>query len=129
GGEYRRHEMADTQRAQRLETVIQYCVDQEAAGRWYADFLGIETSPYPGPLFLLEGGGALFVAPGSPGTGRGGTAVCFAVADVDQAYRERIAQGITFNEEPYDVPTGRFVTALDPEGNIVALIEQRQPTP
>ena len=117
--------MADTQRAQRLETVIQYCVDPEAAGRWYADFLGVEASPYAGPLFLLEGGGALFIAPGAPGTGHGGTAVCFAVANVDEAYRERAARGYTFNEEPYDVPTGRFVTALDPEGNIVAFIEQR----
>lgn len=117
--------MPITQRALRLETAIQYCLDPSAAGRWYADFLGVETTPYPGPLFVFEGGGALFLAPGSAGTGRGGTAVCIAFADVDAAYRERVERGFRFNEEPYDVPTGRFVTINDPEGNIVAMIEQR----
>lgn len=111
------------QPARQLATVIQYCVDQEAAHAWYARFLGIETTAYAGPLFVFQGGQALLLAPGSPGTGRGGTAVCFAVENVDEAYRERIALGFTFNEEPYDVPTGRYVTANDPEGNIVALVD------
>lgn len=111
------------QRARQLATVIQYCVDQDAARAWYAAFLGMETTEYAGPLFVFEGGQALLLAPGSPGTGRGGTSVCFAVESVDEAYRERVAQGFTFNEEPYDVPTGRFVTANDPEGNIVALVD------
>ena len=116
--------MPDSQVALRLETVIQYCEDTEAAARWYADFLGLETSPYPAPVFLLQGGGALLIAPGAPGTGRGGSAACFAVGDVEIAYRERVARGYTFNEAPYDTPAGRFVTIMDPEGNIVALSDR-----
>lgn len=112
--------------AKQLQTVIQYCVDQEACGKWYAEFLGLGTTPYDGPLFLFSNGGGLFIAPGDAGTGRGGTAVCFSVDDVDVAYRERVALGFKFNEEPYDVPTGRFVTANDPEGNIVGLLDGRQ---
>ena len=111
-----------THRATQLGTAIQYCVDSAKAGEWYAAFLGLEPSPYAGPLFVFENGSAIFLAPGSPGTGRGGTAVCVTVDDVDAAYRERVAMGYHFNEEPYDVPTGRFVTINDPEGNIVALI-------
>jgi predicted enzyme related to lactoylglutathione lyase len=57
----------------------------------------------------------------SPGTGRGGTGVYFEVDDVDQAYRERVARGYKFNEEPFDIPPGRLVTINDPDGNIVGL--------
>jgi len=116
--------MPDTQIPQRIETVIQYCVDPDAAARWYADFLGLQTSPYPAPVFLLAGGGALLIAPGAPGTGRGGSAVCFAVENVDIAHRERASRGYKFNEEPYDTPAGRFVTIMDPENNIVALSDR-----
>jgi Glyoxalase/Bleomycin resistance protein/Dioxygenase superfamily/NmrA-like family len=75
---------------------------------------------YPSPLFVLEGS-TLLLAPGSPGTGRGGTGVYFNVESVDQAYKELTARGYKFNEEPYDVPVGRLVTINDPDGNIVEL--------
>jgi len=110
--------------AMKIQTVIQYCQDPEKVGDWYADFLGL-TRAAPGPFFVLEGGGALFIAPGEPGTGRGGTAVCFAVSDLDAAYKERLERGYKFNEEPYEVPGGWFVTINDPEGNIVGLQDER----
>ena len=74
----------------------------------------------PGGLFALDGT-ALHLAPGAPGTGRGGTGVYFHVDDVDAAYKELSARGYQFNEEPYDIPVGRLVTLNDPDGNIVGL--------
>jgi predicted enzyme related to lactoylglutathione lyase len=103
-----------------IEVVVQFCVDPEKAKAWYADFLGVETTPYPSPLFVLEGA-TLLLAPGAPGTGRGGTGVYFHVESVDAAYQELTARGYRFNEAPYDVPVGRLVTLNDPDGNIVGL--------
>jgi predicted enzyme related to lactoylglutathione lyase len=103
-----------------IEVVVQFCVDPEQAKAWYADFLGVETTPYPSPLFVL-GGSTLLLAPGAPGTGRGGTGVYFTVESVDEAYKELTARGYRFNEAPYDVPVGRLVTLNDPDGNIVGL--------
>ena len=57
-----------------IEVVVQFCVDPEKSKAWYADFLRLETTPYPSPLFVL-GGSTLLLAPGAPGTGRGGTGV------------------------------------------------------
>jgi predicted enzyme related to lactoylglutathione lyase len=103
-----------------IEVVVQFCLDPERSKAWYAEFLGLETRTYPAPLFVLEGS-TLLLAPGSPGTGRGGTGVYFNVESVDQAYKELTERGYRFNEEPYDVPVGRLVTINDPDGNIVGL--------
>jgi hypothetical protein len=61
-----------------IEVVVQFCVDPEKSQAWYADFLGLETTKYPAPLFVLEGS-SLLLAPAAPGTGRGGTGVYFNV--------------------------------------------------
>jgi len=103
-----------------IEAVAPFCVDPEKSKAWYADFLGVETTTYPSPLFVL-GGSTLLLAPGAPGTGRGGTGVYFHVERVDEAYKELTAGGYTFNEAPYDVPVGRLVTINDPDGNILGL--------
>jgi predicted enzyme related to lactoylglutathione lyase len=103
-----------------IEAVVQFCVDPEKSKAWYTDFVGLETTEYPSPLFVL-GGSTLLLAPGTPGTGRGGTGVYFYVESVDEAYKELTARGYEFNEEPYDVPVGRLVTINDPDGNIVGL--------
>ena len=62
------------------------------------------------------------IAPASPGTGRGGTGVWFEVPAA-AAYEEHKARGDIFNEEPMDYPDGKIVTANDPDGNIVGLID------
>ena len=103
-----------------IEVVVQFCVNPEKSKAWYADFLGVETMKYPSPLFVL-GGSTLLLAPGTPGTGRGGTGVYFNVESVDEAYKELTTRGYQFNEAPYDVPVGRLVTINDPDGNIVGL--------
>jgi len=90
-----------------IEVVAQFCVDPEKSKAWYTDFLGAETTQYPSPLFVL-GGSTLLLAPGTPGTGRGGTGVYFHVASVDEAYKELTARGYKFNEEPYGDFRERF---------------------
>jgi len=110
-------------RAQRLEAVMQFVSDTERSRDWYARLLGVEPVPFMSPYFPFGDGAYLILAPSAPGTGRGGTAVMFGVADVDEAHRELTALGFTFNEEPFDVPPGRYVTLNDPDGNIVGLID------
>ena len=103
-----------------VEVIVQFCLDMERSKAWYEDFLGVEAVAYGGGLFALTGT-ALHLAPGAPGTGRGGTGVYFHVDDVDAAYQELTARGYRFNEAPYDIPVGRLVTLNDPDGNIVGL--------
>jgi predicted enzyme related to lactoylglutathione lyase len=107
----------------RIATALQYCTDREASARWYADFLGVETTPYVATYFKFDEHAYLILGPGAPDTGRGGTGVWFEVDSVDEAYRERVARGYRFNEEPYDIPPGRLVTINDPDGNIIGLID------
>jgi hypothetical protein len=54
-----------------IEVVVQFCVDPEKSKAWYADFLGVETTQYPSPLFVLQGT-TLLLAPGRPGQGAAG---------------------------------------------------------
>jgi len=106
-----------------IETVIQFMSDQEASSRWYARLLGIEPTPYGAPYFKFAEHAYLILAPGKAGTGRGGTGCWFLVDSVDAAYKEKTAEGFKFNEPPFDIPPGRLVTLLDPDGNIVGLID------
>ena len=106
-----------------IETVMQWANDVEASKRWYADFLGVEPTPYDVPYFQFAEHAYLILAAASPGTGRGGSGVWFAVDSVDDAHAELRARGYTFNEAPFDIPPGRLVTINDPDGNIVGLID------
>jgi predicted enzyme related to lactoylglutathione lyase len=103
-----------------VEIILQFCLDMERSKNWYEDFLGLKAVAYGGGLFVFDGT-TLHLAPGSPGTGRGGTGVYFHVEDVDAAYKELTARGYKFNEVPYDIPVGRLVTLNDPDGNIIGL--------
>jgi catechol 2,3-dioxygenase-like lactoylglutathione lyase family enzyme len=82
-----------------VEVIVQFCLDMEQSKAWYEDFLGVEAVAYGGGLFALAGT-ALHLAPGAPGTGRGGTGVYFHVDDVEAAYQALTARGYRFNEEP-----------------------------
>ena len=72
----------------RIETVMQWANDVEASKQWYADFLGVEPTPFEMPFFRFGEQAYLMLAPASPGTGRGGSGVWFAVDNVDEAYAE-----------------------------------------
>jgi predicted enzyme related to lactoylglutathione lyase len=110
-------------RVRRIETVLQWVNDVEASKRWYADLLGVDTTPYEAPYFKFAEHCYLILGQAAPGTGRGGTGVWFEVENVDQAYRELTQRGYAFNEPPFDIPPGRLVTLKDPDGNIIGLID------
>ncbi len=110
-------------KVRRLETVVQFVTDPEKARSWYADFLGVESTPYEGPYFRFDERAYLILAPSSPGTGRGGSGVWFEVLNVDEAYEELRGRGFAFNEPPFDIPPGRLVTLNDPDGNIIGLVD------
>ena len=65
-----------------ISSVMQYAIDLEASKAWYADFPGVEASPFDLPMFEWGDGCSLLLASASEGTGRGGTGVWFAVEDV-----------------------------------------------
>ena len=88
-------------RVRRLETVVQYVSDPAASARWYARLLGIEPTPYVAPYFRFDEHAYLILASAAPGTGHGGSGVWFEVESVAEAYRELVAAGFDFNEEPY----------------------------
>ncbi len=110
-------------RVRRLETVVQFVSDPEAATRWYERLLGVAPTPYAGPYFRFDEHAYLILAPCAPGTGRGGSGVWFEVDDVDEMYRQKLTEGFAFNKEPFDIPPGRLVTLNDPDGNIVGFID------
>jgi predicted enzyme related to lactoylglutathione lyase len=110
-------------RVRRIETVIQFVSDPAASSRWYARLFGIEPTPYGAPYFKFDEHAYLILAPGKPGTGRGGTGAWFEVESVDEAYRELQGKGFAFNEPPFDIPPGRLVTLNDPDGNIIGFID------
>lgn len=47
----------------------------------------------------------------------------FTVDDVHAVWEERVAQGFALNERPFEIPPGWLITASDPDGNIVGLID------
>ena len=98
--------------------------DPDASGRWYSDLLGIETSPFPLPMFQWGDGARLMIAPSAVGMGRGGTSVLFQVESVDATYAEALGKGYVFNEEPPEPLEGKFVSLNDPDGNIVGLMDR-----
>jgi predicted enzyme related to lactoylglutathione lyase len=106
-----------------LGTAIQFCVDLEVSQKWYTDFLGKEPTPYDAPLYTFGDNAAVMLAPGAPGTGRGGTGLYFAVEDVVTTYNELKGRGYVFNEEPWDSPAGKVVTLMDPDGNIIGIAD------
>lgn len=107
----------------RLETAVQYVGDLDAAVAWYARLLDQEPTPYEGPYFPFPDGGYLILHPAAPRTGRGGTGVWFEVDSVDEVYDRKRGEGFEFNEAPFDIPPGRLVTLVDPDGNIVGFID------
>jgi predicted enzyme related to lactoylglutathione lyase len=114
-----------------------WATDVQAAGRWYADLLGIEPyfrRPEEGQPAYLEfrvgDYGHEFgltdrpYAPGAAAPGPGGAIAYWHVDDVRAAFERLLAMGAT----EYDPPTERgagFVTAsvVDPFGNVLGVME------
>ena len=106
--------------------------DLEAAKAFYRDALGMQ--------FLFEAGTMAFFQCGSvrllvgmagetqPG---GGTILYFKVADLDGAHAELVRRGVTFKQDPHLVARMKshdlwLAFVLDPAGNVLGLMEERQ---
>lgn len=50
-------------RVSRIETVIQFVIDQQASSRWYARLLDVEPTPYAAPYFKFDEHAYLILAP------------------------------------------------------------------
>jgi len=84
----------------------------------------------PNPMAILGGnmettGGHLY--PGKPGVEGGGSTVHIAVPDKLEEAAARCAKaGGTVLCDPITIPPGRFVYAIDPDGNSLGLFEPAQ---
>jgi predicted enzyme related to lactoylglutathione lyase len=114
-----------------------WATDVEAAGRWYAELLGVEPyfrRPEEGSPAYLEfrigdyqhefGLTDRRYGPRAAAPGPGGAIAYWHVDDVHAAFDRLLAMGAT----AYDVPTERgsgFVTAsvVDPFGNVLGVME------
>jgi predicted enzyme related to lactoylglutathione lyase len=106
---------------------------QDEVRRFYVDVLGFSQSRYDDKnhyLFIQTAPGASIgfmpPMPGPPEEWRPPRepAIYFFVTDVDRAYRELAAKGVSFDGEPMDAPWGhRIVLLRDPEGRRVCLAQ------
>lgn len=111
-----------------MDTVVQYVSDLETAARFYGETLGMEVAdsqPEFGFVTVLPGGQhpGLMLMRGQPETGRGGSQIVFHVRDVAAAFERLLPLGVRFHSEPIELPPGKYVSFEDPDGNLLALID------
>jgi predicted enzyme related to lactoylglutathione lyase len=109
--------------------------DIESVKRFYTETLGLSRFRYlPDHQYLaVETGpssslGFMPPVPGPPERWRPPREpnLYLEVEDVDHAYRELTARGVTFEQEPADMPWGHRVALLrDPEGRMICLAQIR----
>jgi catechol 2,3-dioxygenase-like lactoylglutathione lyase family enzyme len=108
--------------------------DQDKALEFYTGMLGFKTRvDYPGPegrflTIALEDGHEVLLwrgTAGAPGVASPGT-LFVESDDLRKDFDELRARGVHFVESaPEDYPFGVRITALDPDGNRVALRQRR----
>ena len=84
-----------------------------------SDYLMVRTGPSSSLGFMppMPGPPEQWRPPREP-------AIYLRVEDVDRAYQELTARGVTFQQEPTDMPWGdRVATLRDPEGRQVSLAQ------
>jgi predicted enzyme related to lactoylglutathione lyase len=108
--------------------------DLERARRFYRDVLELrEKATAPGwAVFDIDGQDIILevVADGDPEQELVGRllAVSFTVDDIDGAYRNLVARGVSFPEPPMMQPWGGTLAfPSDPDGNVLTLVGRRSP--
>jgi lactoylglutathione lyase len=108
--------------------------DLDRARRFYRDVLELdETSAAPDwVVFELDGRNIVLetVASDDPERALIGRllAVSFTVEDIDGAYRNLVARGVSFPAPPEMQPWGGILAfPRDPDGNILTLVGRRHP--
>ena len=105
----------------------------EDVRRFYTDVLGFREFQYDPTFQYLSvqtaSGSSLGFMPPRPGPPEQWRpprepAIYLLVDDVDQVHRDLLAKGVTFQQEPIDMPWGHRVAMLrDPEGRPVHLAQ------
>lgn len=114
--------------ALRISKVRVGVVDQERARRFWVETIGcevvqdarygnerwLEVRLPDGVVLVLErhAGPDESASPGQPNT-----AVFFGCDDVDATWRDLVGRGVSFVQEPTDMPFGRWALFEDGEGN------------
>jgi lactoylglutathione lyase len=117
-----------------LRAVRIFVGDLERARRFYRDVLELRekaTAP-EWAVFDIDGQDIILeaVADGDPERALVGRllAVSFAVDDIDGAYRNLVARGVSFPEPPMTQPWGGTLAfPSDPDGNVLTLVGRRSP--
>src|SRR5947209_5619606 len=104
--------------------------DLARAKRFYGDRLGLPHlfDATPGLAFFQCGETRLMLSAGDGEEEGSGTILYYGVADVGDAHRALVAQGIAFEQEPHQIAEVegrpvRLAICSDGEGNYVGLID------
>jgi predicted enzyme related to lactoylglutathione lyase len=107
--------------------------DVDGIKRFYTELLGFKkfvVDPQMNYLYVQTGStsslGFMPPMPGPPEQWRPPRepSLYFMVQDVDRVHRDLVAKGVTFDQEPQDMPWGHRVALLhDPEGRTVCLAQ------
>ena len=109
--------------------------DPVALRRWYADHLGVTSTPsdYEQRPWWQQAGPTVFEPFPTDteyfGHATQGWMVNFRVQSLAAMVEQLRAAGIAVTVDPEDYPNGRFARVHDPEGNPVELWEPRGPGP
>jgi lactoylglutathione lyase len=117
-----------------LRAVRIFVGDLDRARRFYRDVLELhEKSAAPKwAVFDIDGQDIILEAIGADDPERELVgrllAVSFAVEDIDGAYRNLVARGVSFPEPPTTQPWGGTLAfPSDPDGNVLTLVGRRSP--
>ncbi|MEV6301965.1 VOC family protein [Actinoplanes sp. NPDC051861] len=100
----------DQERARRFWTEVMGC--EVAQDQTYGDERWLEVRLPDGVLLILELADPDPAPPGQPNT-----PVFLACDDVDATWRDLADRGVSFAQEPIDLPFGRWALFEDTEGN------------
>jgi predicted enzyme related to lactoylglutathione lyase len=107
----------DQERARRFWVTAMGC--EVVQDQTYGEERWLEVRLPDGVVLILEraDGPDATAAPGQPNT-----PVFLACDDVDATWRELAGRGVTFPQEPIDMPFGRWALLEDSEGNRFPLL-------
>ncbi|MCA9941531.1 MAG: hypothetical protein KC418_22985 [Anaerolineales bacterium] len=117
-----------------LMEIILYAQDMDAQVRFYRDLLGLEVTyprglvDYSAESWVTFGTGACTLAlhgGGQRDLGRDAPKIVFRVAQIEEARRALLAQGVSLGDLFEAAPGTRVVNGVDPEGNPFSLESNR----
>lgn len=135
-GTGRRSGYGEVMRAEKLESLILFVSDLAQARVFYVEVLGLPVL-FEDEIIVVVGDSSGRVVlhrndrghddrgTFPAGSGVGGTAVRFVVADPDECEREAAERGVRVVWPARDATWGRFVVLADPDGRSVVLARMR----